>query len=71
MTQVLENLSDELATTVETAGPAVVRVEARRRLPATGIVWSSDGVIVTAHHIVHREIFDLLGAEPACGSSLL
>jgi S1-C subfamily serine protease len=30
-------------------------VEARRRLPASGIVWSADGLIVTAHHVVRRE----------------
>jgi S1-C subfamily serine protease len=31
-----------------------VRVEARRRLPATGIVWA-ENVIVTAHHVVEAE----------------
>jgi S1-C subfamily serine protease len=30
-------------------------LESRRRLPATGIVWSTDGVIVTAHHVIERE----------------
>lgn len=55
MTEVLRNVSDALATTVETAGPSVVRVEARRRLAASGIVWSSDGVIVTTHHVVERD----------------
>ena len=54
MSEVLQSLSDALATTVESTGPGIVRVEGRRRLPATGIVWSSDGVIVTAHHIVER-----------------
>lgn len=54
MTKVLQNLSDALAATVEATGPCVVRVEARRRLPASGIVWSPDGVIVTAHHVVER-----------------
>jgi S1-C subfamily serine protease len=44
-----------MAATVEAAGASVVRVEARRRLPASGIVWSSDGVIVTAHHVVERD----------------
>jgi S1-C subfamily serine protease len=44
-----------MAATVEVAGASVVRVEARRRLPASGIVWSSDGVIVTAHHVVERD----------------
>ena len=51
----LAQLSDSLAETVETAGPGVVRVEGRRRLPATGIVWSADGVIVTANHVVKRD----------------
>lgn len=55
MTDVLRNLSDALAATVEKAGPTVVRVEARRRLPATGIIWSADGTIVTAHHVVRRD----------------
>jgi S1-C subfamily serine protease len=55
MGEVLRNLSDALATTVETASPAVVRVEARRRLPASGIVWSADGIVVTAHHVVRRD----------------
>ena len=48
-------LSDALAAAVETAGPSIVRVEARRRLPASGIVWSADGMIVTAHHVVEQD----------------
>lgn len=55
MSDVLKNLSNDLANTVDGAGPSVVRIEARRRLPATGIVWSADGLIVTAHHVVERE----------------
>ncbi len=55
MSNVLLNLSDDLASLVETAGLAVVRVEARRRLPASGVLWSSGGLIVTAHHVVERE----------------
>jgi len=55
MTQVLKNLSNALAATVETAGSGVVRVEARRRLPASGIVWSSDGVVITAHHVLEHD----------------
>lgn len=55
MTEVLKSLSDSLAAAVEAAGPGIVRVEARRRLPASGIVWSADGVIVTAHHVVERD----------------
>ncbi len=55
MTEVLASLSDALAQTVEKAGSNVVRVEGRRRLAASGIVWSADGVVVTAHHVVQRE----------------
>ena len=55
MSEVLRNVSDAVASTVEATGSGVVRVEARRRLPASGVLWSSDGVIVTAHHVVERD----------------
>jgi len=55
MSEILENLSKGLADTVEAASAGVVRVEARRRLPATGVVWSADGLIVTTHHVVERD----------------
>lgn len=55
MAEVLQSLSNALADAVQAAGAGVVRVEARRRLPATGFVWSADGVIVTAHHVVERD----------------
>jgi S1-C subfamily serine protease len=44
-----------MAGIVETGGQSTVRVEARRRLPATGIVWSEDGIIISAHHVVRRD----------------
>jgi S1-C subfamily serine protease len=52
---VLSDLSQTLASTVQSAGAGIVRVEARPRLAASGIVWSADGVIVTAHHIVEQD----------------
>lgn len=55
MTDVLLNLSNDLAGVVEAADPGIVRVEGRQRLAASGIVWSADGVIVTAHHVVQQE----------------
>jgi S1-C subfamily serine protease len=55
MAEVLQSLSNDLADAVETAGRSVVRVVARRRQPASGIVWSADGVILTAHHVVERD----------------
>lgn len=51
----LKTLSDELAALVQTAGESVVRVSARPRLGASGIVWSAEGVIVTADHVIARE----------------
>ncbi|HOA24047.1 MAG TPA: trypsin-like peptidase domain-containing protein [Aggregatilineales bacterium] len=53
MAEYWADLSTALADLVELAGQSVVRVEARRRIPASGIVWSADGLIVTAHHVVH------------------
>lgn len=55
MTNTLETLSNDLAGLVESSSPFIVRVEARRRMPATGVIWSADGVIVTAQHVVTRE----------------
>ena len=54
MTELMRQLSDAMADRVESAAASVVRVEARRRLPATGIVWA-DSLIVTAHHVVEYE----------------
>ena len=54
MSTSLKQFSDALVALVEAAGPFVVQVNARRRLPASGIVWSADGVIVTAHHVVEQ-----------------
>ncbi|MFQ5942852.1 MAG: S1C family serine protease [Anaerolineales bacterium] len=55
MANVVEGVSKELAGIVEAAGSTVVRVEGRRRLPASGIVWSKGGIVVTAHHVVKRD----------------
>jgi serine protease Do len=48
-------LSEGLAAAVERAGAATVTVDARRRQPASGIVWDDSGLIVTASHVVERE----------------
>ena len=68
MASIVEGLSNELAGMVEAAGPAVVRVEGRRRLPASGIVWSDDGIVVTAHHVVERD--DRIGVGLADGKQV-
>ncbi len=48
-------ISRAAASVVAQASQSVVRVDARRRHPASGIVWSSDGLILTAHHAVRRD----------------
>jgi S1-C subfamily serine protease len=55
MANVLQSLSDDMVAAVETAGQSIVRVEGRRRMSASGIVWSADGAIVTANHVVTRD----------------
>ena len=55
MPQVLSDLSDALAGSVDAASPSVVRIDGRERLPGTGIVWDFSGTIVTAHHILERD----------------
>jgi S1-C subfamily serine protease len=55
MAEVIREMSQGFAGIVEAAEGNVIRVEGRRRIPASGIVWSDDGVIVTAHHILKRD----------------
>lgn len=54
MTNTLQDLSNDMANLIERAAPSVLRVDARRRLPATGVAWAED-LVVTAHHVVESE----------------
>jgi S1-C subfamily serine protease len=49
-----EELSKNMADVVEGAAVGVVGVDARRRFPASGVVWD-DGLIVTANHVVESD----------------
>lgn len=51
----LQEFSDQLAAVVGQVTRSTARVDARHRVAGSGIVWSSDGVIVTADHVVERE----------------
>ena len=55
MSNALTGLSDALGDTVSTSSVGVVRVEGRERVPASGIIWSADGLVVTAHHVLERD----------------
>lgn len=54
MTQALKTLSADLADLVANAADSVLRVDARRRLPASGIAWAED-LVITAHHVVESD----------------
>ncbi len=54
MVNTLQELSKEMADLVDSAAESVLRVDARRRIPATGIAWS-ENLIVTAHHVVESD----------------
>lgn len=51
---VLLALSNDLADATERAGRSVVAIHARRRIPASGVVWRP-GVIVAASHTIRRD----------------
>lgn len=51
----LSGLSAGLAGVVETLSSSVVGVEAGRRGRGTGVVWSADGLVVTADHVVPHD----------------
>lgn len=63
MAETLIGLSQELGQAVSEAGKAVLRVEGRRRLPASGFVWSADGWIITASHALRRDEGIIVGWE--------
>ncbi len=50
----LQGYSDELAHIVDKVSRSTVRVGNGDRSAGTGIVWSADGVILTANHVVER-----------------
>ncbi len=50
----LAGLSRDLAATVELVGRSVVAINARRRIPSSGVVWQP-GVVVTASHTITRD----------------
>ena len=62
----LQQLSQDLAGLVEGAANSVVQLDARRRLPATGIAWS-ENLVVTASHVVETDDDISVGAPAGEG----
>ena len=55
---ILAAFSNELAATVERVGLSVVRIDAGRRFPGSGVVWRVDGAtatVLTADHVIESE----------------
>src|SRR5687768_4670108 len=55
---VLAAISDEIAGTVERVGRSVVRIDAGRRFPGSGVVWHADAgvtTILTVDHAIESE----------------
>jgi S1-C subfamily serine protease len=69
MSNILVDLSNSMAAAVEKAAASTVMVNARRRMPASGIAFAAD-LVLTADHVIEREegITVLLanGTEAAC-----
>jgi S1-C subfamily serine protease len=54
MSDILVELSNSMATATEKAAASTVLVNARRRLPASGIAFTAD-LVLTADHVIERE----------------
>lgn len=63
MTQ-LAQFSDELAALVQAASPSIYTVNARRRLPATGIAISTNHIL-TVSHVVEKDTGITVQGAPA------
>jgi S1-C subfamily serine protease len=79
-----QDFSNALADAVERVSASVVRVETGRRQPASGLVWSAEGLIVTTAHGLERDQSlevslesgqvhpaELLGEDPSSDLALL
>ena len=55
MTNGAQQFSDALAAAVEKAARSLVSVDARHHVPASGVIWSAAGEILTADHVIQRD----------------
>src|SRR5438552_7476324 len=51
MTTILTQLSDAISSVIAEAAPSIVRIDGARRSSSTGIAWSPDLIIASAHAI--------------------
>jgi S1-C subfamily serine protease len=68
MAATLKELSEQLATVVESASASVVTVSARQGKPATGTAWEVGVIVTSSHAVVDEEnitVTDSAGDHPA------
>ncbi len=69
MASEFQKFSDGMAAAVEKAALSVVSVAARHHVPASGIVWSADGEILTADHVLQHD--EHIGVQLPDGKTVL
>ncbi|TMD18316.1 MAG: PDZ domain-containing protein, partial [Chloroflexi bacterium] len=66
----LSDLSRDIAQVVARLGPSVVRVDARRGRPASGVIWA-DNLVLTADHILeHEDTIQVTGSTATVKASI-
>src|SRR5256886_11734771 len=66
----LSDLSRDIAQVVARLGPGVVRVDARRGRPASGIIWA-DNLVLTADHVLeHEDTIQVTGSTATVKASI-
>jgi len=69
-TDLLKALSDGMADAVAAAAKSTVMVSARRRFPASGVLWpGAAGVVVTSDHVIEREEDIVVGMPDGTSAS--
>jgi S1-C subfamily serine protease len=67
----VSDLSREIADLVGRLGSSVVRIDARRGRPATGIIWA-DNLVLTADHVLEQEdAIQVTGSGTAVKASIV
>jgi S1-C subfamily serine protease len=66
----LSDLSRDIGELVGRLGPSVVRVEARRGRPATGVVWTDDLVLTADHVLEHEDTLQVTGSQATVKASI-